>query len=193
MDEYIKSMPIAYSEEFTTVPMSQAEIDALAGKTIGELLEAGYEERESGTELGENDEIIIVYIMRNGLFEYRCVVNADYERYEKAMEEQPEAVKDFVITSASMEGITREACFKQLHTDGTIEEIPDPFAGFTDLAADVQKMIETAQSGGEVDPDAFFAGLEEKYPDLANMITFYKGMYQMLGAEGLAAMLTDKE
>ena len=38
-DDYIKTLPIAYSEMFTAEPMGQAEIDALIGKTLGELRE----------------------------------------------------------------------------------------------------------------------------------------------------------
>jgi hypothetical protein len=47
---YVKTLPISYSEAFTADPMSQMEMDALVGKTIGELREAGYDDSESGTE-----------------------------------------------------------------------------------------------------------------------------------------------
>ena len=65
LDAYVKTLPITYSEAFTAAPMTREEMHALVGKTIGELRDAGYEERESGTEDGD-----IVYAMRNGLFDY---------------------------------------------------------------------------------------------------------------------------
>ena len=188
LDEYVKTLPIAYSEMFTAAPMAQADMDALVGKTIGELREAGYEDRESGT---EGDDI--VYVMRNGLFEYACVVNADFDAYEKAQEEWPDGGNDFVVKSVNFHGITSEAVLKRFHTDGTVEEIPDPFAGFADLIADVQEMIDRVQNGEEVNTDEFFNGLKEEYPDLVDSIDMYKGMYQMLGADSLASMLSSAD
>ena len=123
VDEYVKTLPIAYSEAFTAIPMAQEEMDALVGKTIGELRETGYEDRESGT---EGDDI--VYVMRSGLFDYSCVVDADFDAYEKAQEEWPDGGNDFVVKSVNFHGITSEAVLKRFHTDGTVEEIPDPFA-----------------------------------------------------------------
>ena len=183
VDEYVKTLPIAYSEVFTAAPMAQAEMDALAGMTIGALREAGYEDRESGT---EGDEI--VYVMRNGLFDYSCVTDADFDAYEKAMEDGTDG--DFTITSVKLRGITSEAALTRYHTDGTIEEIPDPFAAYAELAADVMDMIGQVQSGAEVDVEAFFNGLKDKYPDLADTVDMYLEMYKVLGAEGLASMLT---
>lgn len=185
VDEYVKTLPIVYSEAFTAAPMDQAEIDALAGKTIGDLREAGYEERESGTE-GED----IVYVMRNGLFEYSCVVDADFDAYEKAQEEWPDGGKDFVVTNAAFRGVTSEACFKRFHTDGTVEETPDPFEGYAELIADVQAMLGKVQKGEEVNIEEFFSGLKEEYPNLADSIDMYAELFQQLGAEALATMLT---
>lgn len=188
VDEYVKTLPIAYSEAFTAIPMAQEEMDALVGKTIGELREAGYEDRESGT---EGDDI--VYVMRSGLFDYSCVVDADFDAYEKAQEEWPDGGNDFVVKSVSLHGITSEAVHKRFHTDGTVEEIPDPFAGFADLIADVQEMIDRVQNGEEVNTDEFFNGLKEEYPDLVDSIDMYMGMYQMLGADSLASMLSSAD
>ena len=42
-DEYLITLPIAYSEMFTVEPMTEAEMDDLVGQTIEELREAGYE------------------------------------------------------------------------------------------------------------------------------------------------------
>lgn len=185
--EYEKTLPIAYSEAFTAVPMAQAEIDALIGKTIGALREMGYEDRSSGT---EGDDI--VYVMRNGLFEYACTVDADFGAYEKAAEEGPDGGRDFVLKRMTFRGITNEACLKRFHTDGTIEEPPELFAGYAELFADIQEMIGQAQNG-EVNMEECFNGLKEKYPDLAQAIDMYQGLYQLLGVEGLAQMAAPAE
>lgn len=185
VDEYVKTLPITYSEMFTAEPIAQGDMDALVGKTLGDLREAGYEERESGT---EGDDI--AYVMRNGLFEYSFVVDADFEAYEKAQEDWPDGGSDFVIKSVSFHGITSEAIFKRFHTDGSVEEIPDPFEGYAELAADVLEMIGMVQNDETVDVGSFFSEMKEKYPNLIESIDMYSEMYQMLGAETLASMLT---
>ena len=186
-DEYTKTLPIAYSEEFTAAPMEQAELDALAGKTIGDLREAGYEDRESGL---DGDEI--VWVMRSGMFDYTFAVDANLDTYEKAQEE-PDGVNGFVVKSADFKGVTSEACFRRFHTDGTEEEVPDPFTGYLDLIADVREMAEKARNGEEVNAEEFFGGLREKYPDIADSVDLYVQLYNVLGMDGLLQMLTPVE
>ncbi len=185
VDAHVKTLPIVYSEAFTAAPMTQEEMDALVGKTVGELREAGYEERESGTEGGD-----IVYAMRNGLFDYSFVVDSDFDAYEKAQKEWPDGGNDFVIKGVSFRGVTSEAVLKRYHTDGSVEEIPDPYEGYAECMADVQQMIERVQNGEEVNADDFFNDLKQKYPNLADSIDMYNQLYQTLGADGMASMLT---
>lgn len=182
-DEYVKTLPIAYSEAFTAVPMAQADLDALVGMTIAELREAGYQDSESGT---EGDDI--VYVMRGGLFDYAFTVDADFDAYVKAQEDGSDG--DLAVKSASLRGISHEACFTNIHADGTVEEAPDPFAGYDELIADVLEMIGKVQNGEEINVDEFFGGLKEKYPNLEESIDMYMEVYQMLGAEAFASMLT---
>ena len=191
-DEYIRTLPIAYSEVFTAVPLEQEQLDALVGMTIGALREAGYEERESGTNVDENEEIIIVYVLRNGLFDYRCVVDTDLDAYDKAQAGELND-GDFVVKSVKLRGITHEACLKRFHTDGTIDEVPDPFAAYTEMTLKILDMIQRTQSGEEVDAEAFFADLKGQYPDLVETVDFYFQMYQMLGPEELAELLAPAE
>ena len=101
--------------------------------------------------------------MRNGLFEYSCIVDADFDAYEKAQEEWPDGGNDFVIKSVSFHGITSEAIFKRYHTDGSVEEDPDPFEGYAELMTDVQQMIDSVQNGEEVNIHEYFSGLKDKY------------------------------
>ena len=117
IEAYTRTLPIAYSEEFTAEPMSQEELDVLAGKTLSELADAGWEQMGSG---GGDDSI--VYTMRCGLFEYDFTVDADFAAYEKAMEDGSDG--SFVATGVKYAGITGAAWEKRFHTDGTVEEEP---------------------------------------------------------------------
>ena len=191
-DEYLKTLPIAYSEMFTVEPMTEAEMDDLVGQTIGELREAGYEDRESGTDGDENEELVIAYVLRNGYFEYRCVVDADFETYEKAQAGELDD-GDFVVQAVQVRGITGDACFKRYRTDGTIEEPEDPFAGLDELTAEVLDMLQMVLAGEQVDVEAFFAELKTQYPNLVDSIDFYWEMYKLVGLERLASMLTPAE
>lgn len=191
-DEYLKTLPIAYSEMFTVEPMTEAEMDDLVGQTIEELREAGYEDRESGTDGDENEELVIAYVLRNGYFEYRCVVDADFETYEKAQAGELDD-GDFVVQAVQVRGITGDACFKRYRTDGTIEEPEDPFAGLDELTAEVLDMLQMVLAGEQVDVEAFFAELKTQYPNLVDSIDFYWEMYKLVGLERLASMLTPAE
>ena len=191
-DEYLKTLPIAYSEMFTVEPMTEAEMDDLVGQTIGELREAGYEDRESGTDGDENEELVIAYVLRNGYFEYRCVVDADFETYEKAQAGELDD-GDIVVQAVQVRGMTGDACFKRYHTDGTIEEPEDPFAGLEELTAEVLDMLQMVLAGEQVDVEAFFTELKTQYPNLVDSIDFYWEMYKLVGLEQLTAMLTPAE
>ena len=129
-DNYLNALPIAYSEEFTAVPMTQEETDAaFVGKTIGELEEAGYVAETQGTESGATeDEIIVVYTFRKGLFIYACVVDVDFDTYFKILDDEPEKEAALKVKSASLAGLSNESYDKRFHTDGAVDEPEDPFA-----------------------------------------------------------------
>ena len=185
-EEYNKTLPIAYSEAFTVQPMPQEELDALVGKTIGELRAAGYTDAQSGS---DGDDV--VFVMRSGLFEYAMVVDADVDAYIKATEEDETGNPggDFVIKSAAFDGISSDACMLEYHTDGTMEEQPDPFADMTAVTAAVLEKIQAIANGEEADMEAFAAELKEQYPDMAEMIDSYLGLYKTLGAEVFISMM----
>ena len=189
LDEYTKTLPISYTEAFTVSPMTQDEMNAMVGKTIGELREMGYEESMSGTDADENEETVIVYVMTYGVYAYRFVVDADFEAYENAQDNGDA----FVIKAASLYGMSTNAVFKRYHTDGSVEEEADPFASFNDFTVELMEMLQKVQNGEEVAIEEFFNGLKEKYPDLAEYVDGYKSMYEMMGAEQFMNVLNSTD
>ena len=185
-DEYNKTLPVAYSEAFTVRPMPQEELDALAGKTIGELRAEGYTDVQSGSE-GDG----IVYVMRSGLFEYAMTVDADIDAYIQAVEdyETENPGGDFVIKSAEFYGISSDACMPEYHTDGTVEEQADPFAALTEVTGALLEKIQAAADGEDVDMEAYAAELKEQYPDMAGTIDSYMELYKTVGADALVFMM----
>ena len=190
-DEYLKTLPIAYSEEFTALPLTSEEMEACLGKTLAQLTEEGFEIGSNGTEGGEEDEIIIVYSLRWGVYDYFCVVDADMDQYFAAQENGTEG--GLVVKSMALACITEFGYEKRFHTDGTVEEPEDPFAEMYEIMSEVAQLTEKAQAGEEIDLEGFADALKEQYPDYADMIDMYVILFQTYGAEGLASMVNTSE
>ena len=189
IEEHVKTLPIAYSEMFTAEPLTEEERNALVGKTLAELTEAGFEIGSNGTESGEaENEVLIVYTLRFGVFDYACRMDADEEAYEAAKENDSEG--ELAVADVRLIGITESAANRRFHTDGTVEEPEDPLAEISELMTEIMALLEQAQSGEEADISEAIAALKAEHPDYADMIDFYLALYQQLGMEGFAALMT---
>ena len=189
IDEYMRTLPIAYSEEFTAEPMTQEELDALAGKTISELVDAGWESEGSG---GGDDGII--YTMRSGVFEYDFTVDADFDAYEKALEDGSDGA--LVVTGGKLTGISYNAYDKRVHTDGTVEEeqpvdfmdaMPPEAAAVMEAIGEI---VEAGKNGEEIDIDKLFDVIEEQFPDKKDTIEPYREIIKDLDLEQLSTLIS---
>ena len=191
IETYMRTMPVACSEEFTAEPIAQADLDALVGKTIAELAEAGYETEMSGTE-GE-----IVYTMRYGIFSYKFTVDADEEAYFAAMDNGTDG--NLAVKSGKFAGISGSAWDRRFHTDGTVEEEPafDLMNGMPPEAAAIwaaiMEIVEAARNGKEIDPDKLFDTLIEQFPDKKDEIESYREMIKQMDPEQLEQMFAPQE
>ncbi len=193
--EYIRTMPIAYSEKFTAEPMEQAELDALTGKTLEELLADGFEEQASGTELDDNENIIIIYMLQKGLFNYSFTMDTDFEGYMKAQEEGAEG--SLAVKSVKFGGIASQTFDKRFHTDGTVEEpqdylgeAMDEFGGFLTALSDAAEKL---KNGEEVDFEELANTLKEQVPDMADEIDSLIQLLQQFGPEALSMLSQQAE
>lgn len=191
-DDYLKTLPIAYSEVFTAQPLTDEEMASMQGKSLSQLTEEGFEIGSNGTEPSEDEEeILIVYSLRYGVYDYNCVVDADFDQYNAAQDNGTEG--DLVVKSMSLAGITEWGFEKRFHTDGTVDEPKDPFAEFSEIMAEMLTFFEKIQAGEEIDIQDYADTLKAKYPDYAKMIDVYITMYQTYGAEGFASMMNPAE
>ena len=186
IDEYERTLPIAYSEELTAEPLAQADLDALAGKTITELAQAGWANESSGSD-GEG---AVFFTLRNGLYCYDVAVDADEEAYNKAMEDGSEG--QFTAKGAKFADISYEAWNKRFHADGTVEEeeamdfeMPPEFTAVMEAIGEI---VRAAENGEEVDIDALFDVIEEQFPDKKDEIEPYREMVKQVNPEDLVAM-----
>ena len=192
VDDYLKTLPIAYSEVFTAQPLTDEEMASMQGKSLSQLTEEGFEIGGSSTEPSEDEEeILIVYSLRYGVYDYNCVVDADFDQYSAAQDNGAEG--DLVVKSMSLAGITEWGFEKRFHTDGTVDEPKDPLAEFSEIMAEMMTFFEKIQAGEEIDIQDYADTLKAKYPDYAEMIDVYITMYQTYGAEGFASMMNPAE
>ena len=192
VDDYLKTLPIAYSEVFTAQPLTDEEMASMQGKSLSQLTEEGFEIGSNGTEPSEDEEeILIVYSLRYGVYDYNCVVDADFDQYIAAQDNGAEG--DLVVKSMSLAGITEWGFEKRFHTDGTVDEPKDPFAEFSEIMAEMLTFFEKIQAGEEIDIQDYADTLKAKYPDYAEMIDVYITMYQTYGAEGFPSMMNPAE
>lgn len=190
-DAYRSTLPIAYSEEFTAVPLTDEELAANVGKTLAQLTSEGFEIGSNGTEPGEGDELLIVYLMRYGVYDYNCVVDVDFDTYINL--QGTDAEGSLVVKSMSLAGVTESGFDKRFHTDGTVDEQEDPMAELNDIISEFVKLIQQAGNGEEPDLEALAAEMKERHPDYAELIDMYVMMYKSFGAEELEKMLTPAE
>ena len=82
-NDYAWALPLSYTEELAETPKTQSELDALAGKTVQELMDDGF-----GKEMiFGKDEIAAPYrlFLENGLFKYEFEVDNAASGYSDLM------------------------------------------------------------------------------------------------------------
>ena len=156
---YIATLPISIAEKITAEPVSQEELDELAGKTLIEVEEAGYESSE--TQCGDNDEMF--YLVSSGLFEYTLLLNETATEYHE--HDDNGYIGDLTVKSASFTGLSRNAAELRYHADGTVDMKDDPWAIFNSL---VDKITDASNSGKDI--ETIIEELSEEMPEYADEI-----------------------
>ena len=170
-DAYAWSLPVSYAEEFTETPKAQAELDALAGKTVRQLVE---EEGFMSLVYPESTEGgPVVFTLACGLFEYAFEMDATHEEYLAA--EAAGDMWNLKVKSGKLSGFSGYATSLYYHTDGTWQPEPEPGFSAEDIAlmSEIADVLAAAWENGEPDratKDALIAELTEAHPEAADMI-----------------------
>ena len=168
---YIETLPVAYEEEITAQPLSREELDALAGKTLLEVEEAGYE--SSSSEMGENDEAI--YTVSYGLYEYDLLLNETYTEYRE--HDDNGYIGDLTVRSAGFSGLSSHAAELRFHADGTYDEEEDPWAEYNRI----MEMITDALSSDN--PEEAIQALLDTMPEQAEEIQALVDIFSALNGQ----------
>ena len=168
---YIETLPVAYAEVITAEPKPQEELDALAGRTLLEIEEAGYESGSS--EMGVDDTA--VYTVSFGLYDYDLLLDVTYTEY---MEHSDSGyIGDLTVKSASFAGISRNAAELRWRADGTYDAENDPWGEYTAF----MELITNALSGE--DPDGAIQALMEAMPDRAEEIRMFADIFSSMSGQ----------
>ena len=172
--EYVKTLPISYVEEITAEPKGQEELDALAGKTLLEVEEAGYE--SSSIEYGFEDEDVVCTVTY-GLFDYALILDTTVEAY--LVQEENGAYGDLTVKSAALAGPSRNMADLSYHTDGTREPEEDPWAVFSTLMEKISDALSSGKDAGTI-----AAELAEAMPEVdADEIRTYIELFSVLSEQ----------
>ena len=112
---YAWTLPVSYTEKITAEPKEQAELDALAGKTVGEILEEGYVLYGSGGGI----DLPTVVDLSCGLFSYTFEADATFEEYLE--HEGRGDLESLKVKSGRLSGFSSLATDLDYLADGTYE------------------------------------------------------------------------
>ena len=104
-DAYAWNLPVSYTEEITATPLEQAELDALAGKTIRDIMQEWQCKGFVTSSSSGNDKTIIS--LDYGLYKY------SFEVEEQKDKEQSK------VKNGEVSGFSRAAFDLSCHADGT--------------------------------------------------------------------------
>lgn len=184
LSEYIMTMPVQNTEELTARPLTQEELDAMAGKTIGEVMAEPWEMQmrnyPEDAEAGKD----VVFPMVKGYFNYELVISEPFEvyqerraadRYDPVTEMSLQNYLDLTVQSVKYTGVSSRALDLRYQADGTfIQETETEPEGYEyDVMLEIADILAAAWENGEPDQEtkeALIAELTEKYPKSADMI-----------------------
>ncbi len=187
--EYAWSLPVGYIEEITAKPKTQAELDALAGKTVGEILKEGYSLYGHGGREDSPVEVSLSY----GMFTYEFEADTTFGEYlERAAAEDLESLK---VKGGKLYGCSTLAADPDYLPNGTYDPMVVPNYTREELAA-----LRTVPPAEEYTAKAWPV-TAETYADLLNhheeqfgQVYMIKGaVRQILSADPLTAVVCTGE
>ncbi len=172
---YTQTLPVSYEEEITAQPMPQEELDALVGKTLQEVEDAGFESSSSRMDVDD----AAVYTVSCGLYEYDLLLNETYTEY---MEHNDNGfIGDLTVKSASVAGLSHNAAELRFHADGTYDEENDPWAEYTKLMEIITHAL-SAENPEEAIQELVEA-MPEKAEEIRMLADVFASMSSMIGQD----------
>ena len=177
LDAYLMTLPVQYTEELAVVPLSQEELDAMAGKTLWDVVlePCGMQihDHPDDAETGKD----VVFPASKGFCEYKLVINESAEVYRelRASDRNPNDYLNLTVRSVQYSRVSHNALNLHYQADGTFIPEDEPYSeGYDyDLMTQIADRLAAAWEGGEPDAEAketMIAILTEEHPEAADMI-----------------------
>ena len=184
LDACLVTLPVQYTEELFVVPLSREELDAMAGKTIEEVMSEPWELRMRGypeeAEAGKD----VVFRMVKGFCNYELVISEPYEvyaerlaadRYEPVTEMSLKNYLDLTVKCVNYTGLSHNTLDLRYQPDGTFQpdSEPTPEGYDYDLMVEIADQLAVVWENGEPDQEtkeAMITKLTEEHPEAADMI-----------------------
>ena len=180
-EAYAETLPVSYLEEIVQVPLDAGELDALSGKTIGELEENGFEALSFGEEGGA-----FTVSVAFGMYVYDITVNEPPEECETIFDGDMDYTL-LTVKGARYAGISPNTLNLDYMPDGTYfgDEGLD-----TDVfgdSFDLMNILFGAVQSGDTDLDALAETLTQSMPDNAEEILSYIEQLRQMYSEDAPA------
>ena len=176
------TLPVQYTEELTVIPLTQEDLDAMAGKTIAEVMSEPWELGMMNYPEHAEENGDVVFPMVKGFCEYELVINESFEVYqERRTHDHYDPVTtmslqnygDLTVRYVRYSGLSDNMLFLSYQADGTWIGMAEPAFVNYDLMTEITDILAAAWESGEPDQEtkeAMIAKLTEEHPEAAEMI-----------------------
>ena len=182
MEEYLMTLPVQYTEELTVVPLTQEDLDAMAGKTIAEVMSEPWEMGMTNYPENADENGDVVFPMVKGFCKYELVINEPFEVYQERRANDPydpvtimslQNYEDLTVRYVRYSGISDNVLLLRYQADGTRAAMDEPVFENYDLMTEITDILAAAWENGEPDQatkEAMIEKLTAEHPEVAEMI-----------------------
>ena len=180
--DHVLTLPVEKTEELMIIPFTQEELDAMAGKTIADVMSEPWEMgmMHYPEEADANGDVI--FPMVKGFCKYDLVINESFEEYQERRARDhydPVTVmslknyEDLTVRCMKYAGLSDNTTNLCYLADGTRAAVDEPFFENYDLMTEIADILAPLWENGEPDretKEAMIAELTEEHPEAAEMI-----------------------
>ncbi len=180
--DYVMTLPVERTEELTIVPFTQEELDAMAGKTIADIMSEPWEMGMTNYPEEPEDNGDVIFPMVKGFCEYELVINEPFEVFQERRANDPydpvtvkslKNYEDLTVKCVRYTGISDNTLNLRYQADGTWVDDAEPAFENYDLMIEIADFLAAAWENGEPDQEtkeALIEKLTEEHPEAADMI-----------------------
>ena len=134
LDDYLMTLPVQYTEELTVVPLGREELDAMAGKTIAEVMSEPWEMGMMNYPEDADANGDVIFPMVKGFCRYELAINEPFEVYQERRacdHYDPVTVmslrnyEDLTVKYVRYSGLSDNMLFLRYQADGTRADAAD--------------------------------------------------------------------